>query len=136
MAKKTLSIRLPPDTYERFEEYRDANSSEESELSKADAGRRLLEKGLDGVDGDTDSVRKRPATGIKYAAGFAGASVLLLVVTPVLVVLGVGGIATQLTVALTGVAALAIAFLLALLVVAPGPVITFGGGADRTEADT
>jgi len=49
MPKKTISIRVPPDTHERFEEYREENTpdAEEETLSKADAGRRLLEAGLD-----------------------------------------------------------------------------------------
>lgn len=50
MPKKTISVRVPPDTHERFEEYREKNSGDEEdggELSKADAGRRLLERGLD-----------------------------------------------------------------------------------------
>jgi len=39
--KEVVSIRMPQDTYEEFEEYRN-----ERNLSKTDAGRRLLERSL------------------------------------------------------------------------------------------
>jgi len=41
--KKTISVRVPPDTYERFEEFR-----EDRGLSKTDAGRRLFDSALGG----------------------------------------------------------------------------------------
>jgi hypothetical protein len=47
MAKKTISIRVTQPTYEEFEEYRHDRGSEEEPLSKADAGRQLIETGLE-----------------------------------------------------------------------------------------
>lgn len=40
--KKNVTLRVPRDTYEDFEEYR----QQHGDISKADAGRRLLESGL------------------------------------------------------------------------------------------
>jgi len=57
MTKKTISFRIPPDTHDRFEEYREQRSSGEDKLSKADAGRRLLETGLEVEAQDTSNQR-------------------------------------------------------------------------------
>lgn len=48
--KKNLTIRVPKDTYEKFEKYRG------DDLSKADAGRRLLESGLENEQSDAAGV--------------------------------------------------------------------------------
>jgi len=47
MSKKTISIRVPTDTHDRFEKYRAENAPDDEELTKADAGRQLLEAGLE-----------------------------------------------------------------------------------------
>lgn len=48
VSKKNITIRVPPDTYEEFEEYRCERLPDSDEgISKADAGRRLLEAGLE-----------------------------------------------------------------------------------------
>ena len=49
--KEHITLRVPRDTYEEFEGYR----KERGEISKADAGRRLLEKGLEQVNGATET---------------------------------------------------------------------------------
>jgi hypothetical protein len=45
--KETIALRVPPDTHAEFERYREERSGPDDELSKSDAGRRLLERGLD-----------------------------------------------------------------------------------------
>jgi Flp pilus assembly protein TadB len=48
VSKKNITIRVPPDTYDEFEEYRRERLPDtDEEISKADAGRRLLEAGLE-----------------------------------------------------------------------------------------
>jgi len=42
MSKKNITIRVPQDTHQEFEEYRETKGG----ISKADAGRRLLERAL------------------------------------------------------------------------------------------
>lgn len=46
MSKKTISVRVTQRTYQEFEEYRHDQGTEEEPLSKADAGRKLIESGL------------------------------------------------------------------------------------------
>lgn len=46
--KQALTARMPQDTYERVERYR-----ERKDLSKSDASRRLVEAGLEAEEGDT-----------------------------------------------------------------------------------
>jgi len=46
--KEHIGFRVPPDTYEEFEAYR-----EERSISKTDAGRRLLEDALQHADDET-----------------------------------------------------------------------------------
>jgi hypothetical protein len=47
MSKKTISVRVTQRTYEEFEEYRHDQGTETEPLSKADAGRELIESGLE-----------------------------------------------------------------------------------------
>jgi hypothetical protein len=51
--KPKVQTRLPKDTHERFEEYREAR-----DLTKSDATRRLVEAGLD-VETDRDNTEMR-----------------------------------------------------------------------------
>lgn len=43
---------MPDDTYNEFEQYRQADDPDADDVSKADAGRRLLETGLDWENGE------------------------------------------------------------------------------------
>ena len=52
MSKKTISIRVTQATYEDFEEYRHDQGTETEPLSKADAGRKLIESGLNTEQSD------------------------------------------------------------------------------------
>ena len=47
-SKRNITIRVPNDTYDEFEEYRDGR-----DISKADAGRRLLEDALQHAGDET-----------------------------------------------------------------------------------
>jgi len=46
--KETVSARVPQDTNKRFEQYR-----EQRDISKSEAGKRLIERGLDWETGET-----------------------------------------------------------------------------------
>jgi hypothetical protein len=79
--KKNLTVRVPVDTYEEFEDYRE----ERGNISKADAGRRLLEEGLD-AETETESDEERPtAPGLfaEAAASFAGSATLVAVLATI-----------------------------------------------------
>lgn len=70
-AKKNLTIRVPKDTYEEFEEYRG------DELSKADAGRRLLESGLENENSESNQA---PSTLLLVLLVIAGGAISALFV--------------------------------------------------------
>lgn len=76
MTKKNVTVRVPEDTYARFEEYR---KSESGEISKADAGRRLLESGLNAEQ----SPDTPPGMDLLIAtvAGLLGAVIALAILT-------------------------------------------------------
>lgn len=63
--KKVLSVKLPNDTYQRLETYR-----EEQEISKSEAARRLLR---DGLEPDSKSARDLlvETAGLAYLGGLA-----------------------------------------------------------------
>jgi hypothetical protein len=76
--KEVISGRVPADTFERFEEYR-----EQRDISKSDAVRRLVVTGLDAVDEDQQQERKdaRTQTGAEEwcsqkAQSWAGVAIL------------------------------------------------------------
>lgn len=95
MSKETIAIRVPDDTFERFEEYR----TEGEEISKADAGRRLLEYGLKYEEGelvmpagsgDTRDKDGQDADSDQQGSGFV--DTFLPVLTGGFVVLAVGAL--------------------------------------------
>jgi hypothetical protein len=58
MAKKTISVRVTQATFEEFEEYRHDEGTDEEPLSKADAGRKLIESGLENEKQTDTTARK------------------------------------------------------------------------------
>jgi len=63
--KKHITLRVPQDTYREFEEYRE----DRGEISKADAGRRLLEAGLGTTKGseEEEEVDRSPIELVAWA---------------------------------------------------------------------
>jgi hypothetical protein len=63
--KKNITLRVPKDTYREFEEYR----KDRGEISKADAGRRLLEAGLGTTKGseEEEEVDRSPIELVAWA---------------------------------------------------------------------
>lgn len=61
--KQALTARMPPDTYRRVEKYREAR-----DLTKSDAGRRLVEAGLDAEKGETSTTAPSDLTLVLLSA--------------------------------------------------------------------
>ena len=84
--KTTIGIRVPSDLERRFEEFR-----EERDLSKSDAGRRLLDRGLEAVDEDApreDAERADDGDGGYLRTLLPSAATAFLAAALVLVTLG------------------------------------------------
>jgi Flp pilus assembly protein TadB len=92
--KNPLSTRLPDDTNERFEAYQ-----EERNLSKSEAGKRLVERGLDWETGEVSpKAGEKPLADILRDMGLAGLAFAFVatLMSPEWVVVALGVVAAVL----------------------------------------
>lgn len=96
-----LSTRMPDDTYERFESYR-----QDENLNKSSAGARLIERGLDWETGELSAEKadNRPLADVFRDMGLASLAftVVATFVSPEWVVVTLGVVAAALLVSSAG----------------------------------